>query len=155
MYGTSIVSCTEALNYQQKESFCDKMPNQFISTWVTWFPEPYMRQPKTHVWTYSSKLWKPTLKHRITSIYEEIPVTGVKSIMCKLINMSMKRKFLGFLYYTWGWEFGCWSQVQQIRCGCLSISYKIGQSIILIAYKSLGRLAMSSSHQVLHSGSPP
>ena len=30
--------------------------------------------------------------------HKEIPVTDVKKIMCKLINMSIKRKFLGFLY---------------------------------------------------------
>lgn len=119
-------TCTEALNYHQKVHFIWwKDAYRFISTWLTWCPEPYCylfheTTPNTvlqnrNACTYSSKvLRKSILKHWTTS-RKNIIVTDVKKIMCKLINMSNRRKFPGFLYCTWGWAFGCWFRVQQIK----------------------------------------
>lgn len=119
-------TCTEALNYHQKVHFIWwKDAYRFISTWLTWCPEPYCYPfhettqntvlQNRNACTYSSKvLRKPILKHWTTS-RKNIIVRDVKKIMCKLINMSNRRKFPGFLYCTWGWAFGCWFRVQQIR----------------------------------------
>ena len=86
-------TCTEALNYHQKVHFIWwKDAYRFISTWLTWCPEPYCylfheTTPNTvlqnrNACTYSSKvLRKSILKHWTTS-RKNIIVTDVKKKSC-------------------------------------------------------------------------